>query len=157
MTGSRDITSISLTATLVVLFAAVSIAVLAVTNAFVFFFVEQQWRSGAQRDLEVAGNVLRPHTSFKISVRLPPTCDPDMALGELTSALTNDPPYGAKVEFLDAHSGPGWNAPEFAPWLEAALTDASLAVFGDDYRAFVMQLIDEQQQLIEQLGLGVKK
>lgn len=59
MTGSRDITSISLTATLVVLFAAVSIAVLAVTNAFVFFFVEQQWRSGAQRDLEVAGNVLR--------------------------------------------------------------------------------------------------
>ena len=87
-------------------------------------------------DVGRAGNVLRPHTSFKISVRLPPTCDPDMALGELTSALTNDPPYGAKVEFLDAHSGPGWNAPEFAPWLEAALTDASLAVFGDDYRAF---------------------
>ncbi|MFM9972250.1 MAG: heavy metal sensor histidine kinase [Burkholderiales bacterium] len=50
---------ISLTATLAVLFAAVSVAVLAVTNAFVFFFVEQQWRSSAQKDLEVAGNVLR--------------------------------------------------------------------------------------------------
>jgi len=50
---------VSLTATLAVLFAAVSIAVLAVTNAFVFFFVEQQWRSSAQQDLEVAGNALR--------------------------------------------------------------------------------------------------
>lgn len=59
MIVSRESTPISLTATLVVLFAAVSIAVLAVTNAFVFFFVEQQWRSGAQQDLEVAGNVLR--------------------------------------------------------------------------------------------------
>ncbi len=50
---------ISLTATLVVLFAAVSVAVLAVTNAFVFFFVEQQWRSSAQQDFEVGANALR--------------------------------------------------------------------------------------------------
>lgn len=59
MTGSRPSPPISLTATLVVLFAAVSVGVLAVANAFVFFFVEQQWRTGAQQDLEVAGNALR--------------------------------------------------------------------------------------------------
>ncbi|OGT79290.1 MAG: hypothetical protein A3H91_05465 [Gammaproteobacteria bacterium RIFCSPLOWO2_02_FULL_61_13] len=59
MTGQRSDSPISLTATLAVLFAAVSVAVLSVTNAFVFFFVEQQWRSSAQQDLEVAGNALR--------------------------------------------------------------------------------------------------
>ncbi len=59
MIGARPDTPISLTATLAVLFAAVSVAVLAVTNAFVFFFVEQQWRNSAQQDLEVGGNALR--------------------------------------------------------------------------------------------------
>jgi len=87
-------------------------------------------------DVARAGNVLRPHTAFKLSMRLPPTCDPDMALQELTNALTSDPPYGARVELLDPVCGPGWNAPEFAPWLEAALTDASIATFGQPYRAF---------------------
>ena len=87
-------------------------------------------------DVGRAGNVLRPHTSLKLSVRLPPTCDHEAALTALTEALTSDPPSGARVEFLEAHAGPGWNAPEFSPWLEAALVDASLAVFGDSYRAF---------------------
>jgi len=103
----------------------------------------QTWRpavsytgSHGMPDVGRAGNVLRPHTSLKLSVRLPPTCDPEVALGALTEALTADPPSGARVEFLDAHAGPGWNAPEFSPWLEAALVDASLAVFGDSYRAF---------------------
>ncbi len=83
-----------------------------------------------------AGNVLRPQTTLQVSVRLPPTCDPAVALDELTQALTADPPYDAKVEFLDAHAGPGWNAPEFAPWLDAALTEASITAFGEPHRAF---------------------
>ena len=87
-------------------------------------------------DVRKAGNVLRPQTTLQVSVRLPPTCDPDVALDELTQALTSDPPYQAKVQFLDAHAGPGWNAPSFAPWLDAALTDASIATFGQPYRAF---------------------
>ena len=87
-------------------------------------------------DVRKAGNVLRPQTTLQVSVRLPPTCDPDVALQELTEALTADPPYQAKVEFLEGHAGPGWNAPPFAPWLDAALTDASLATFGQPYRAF---------------------
>ena len=87
-------------------------------------------------DVAKAGNVLRPQTTLQVSVRLPPTCDPGVALDELTTALTSDPPYGAKVEFLDAHAGPGWNAPAFAPWLDAALTDASITAFGEPHRAF---------------------
>ena len=67
---------------------------------------------------------------------LPPTCDPAAAQNAMVEALTTDAPYGAHVQFLDAHHGPGWNAPEFEPWLDAALTDASLAVFGEPWRAF---------------------
>ena len=83
-----------------------------------------------------AGNVLRPQTTMQLSVRLPPTCDPEVALEELTNALLANPPYDAKVQFLDGFAGPGWNAPAFSDWLDAALTDASIEVFGEPYRAF---------------------
>ena len=105
--------------------------------------LSQTWRptvsyigSEGMPEVAKAGNVLRPSTSLQVSVRLPPTCDPDVALREIEHALTSEPPYGAKVRFLDGHAGPGWNAPEFAPWLEAALTEASLATFGEPHRAF---------------------
>lgn len=83
-----------------------------------------------------AGNVLRPYTSLQISVRLPPTCDHEAALQAIRSALTTDPPYRAHVTFDDSHSGPGWNAPEFAPWLQAALDEASVASFGNPSLSF---------------------
>jgi len=83
-----------------------------------------------------AGNVLRPRTSLQLSVRLPPTCDHEGALAALATALTADPPYGAHVTFDDAHSGPGWNAPAFDTWLQAALDEASVDNFGNPSRAF---------------------
>ena len=81
--------------------------------------------------VELAGNVLRPHTSFQLSFRLPPTCDHPAALAAIEEALTADPPYGATVEFRHGHSGPGWNAPSFAPWLQTALDEASTLAFGN--------------------------
>ena len=86
--------------------------------------------------VESAGNVLRPNTSLQLSVRLPPTCDHEMALGALAAALTKDPPYGAHVTFDDPHSAPGWNAPALAGWLQAALDETSKNVFGQESRAF---------------------
>lgn len=83
-----------------------------------------------------AGNVLRPYTALQLSVRLPPTCDPERALMALTACLTADPPYGANVQFLDGHCGPGWNAPAFAPWLSTALEQAGQVTFGKATRAF---------------------
>jgi acetylornithine deacetylase/succinyl-diaminopimelate desuccinylase-like protein len=85
---------------------------------------------------ENAGNVLRPFTELRLSFRLPPTCDHEAALAALERTLTTDPPYGAKVTFEHGHSGPGWNAPTFAPWLQAALDHASQQVFGKPSRAF---------------------
>lgn len=83
-----------------------------------------------------AGNVLRPSTSLKLSFRLPPTADPDLAQAAITAALEADPPYGANVSFRDVDSAPGWNAPATASWLEAALDAASTASFGESARTF---------------------
>lgn len=83
-----------------------------------------------------AGNVLRPSTSLRLSLRIPPTCDPDVAAAALERALTADPPYGAKVSFVADHVAPGWNAPTFASWLDESLQRASQAAFGQAARAY---------------------
>ena len=78
-----------------------------------------------------AGNVLRPRTAFKISLRLPPLVDGPSALNKLKSVLELDAPYKAKVTFKpDRGIATGWNAPTLAPWLAKALDDASEASFG---------------------------
>ena len=72
-----------------------------------------------------AGNVLRPQTSLKLSLRLPPTINGDQALHALKQLLEVDPPYGATVR-LDHESGAtGWNAPPTAAWLTKAIDEAS--------------------------------
>jgi acetylornithine deacetylase/succinyl-diaminopimelate desuccinylase-like protein len=80
--------------------------------------------------LENAGNVLRPFTSLKLSVRLPPTVSAAAASAELGRILMADPPYGAEVKFTADEPGDGWNAPALAPWLDRAIESASHAFFG---------------------------
>jgi acetylornithine deacetylase/succinyl-diaminopimelate desuccinylase-like protein len=79
-----------------------------------------------------AGNVLRPLTAAKLSMRLPPTIDAEAANALLKRVLEADPPYGAKVTFDGEASGAGWNAPALAPWLRASIDRASQAGFGRD-------------------------
>ena len=80
--------------------------------------------------LENAGNVLRPHTSVKLSVRLPPTLDAELASKALKQLLEKDPPYGAQVEFACEGAAGGWAAPLTKPWLQASLDEASSHYFG---------------------------
>jgi len=77
-----------------------------------------------------AGNVLRPGTELKLSVRLPPTVEARQALQRLQQILLTDPLCGARVSFEADSAASGWNAPATAPWLENALQRASLAHFG---------------------------
>lgn len=77
-----------------------------------------------------AGNVLRPMTALKLSLRIPPTCDARTASQVLKSMLEEDPPYGAKVSFEANWGATGWDAPELAPWLERSLDESSRAFFG---------------------------
>jgi len=86
-------------------------------------------------ELGNAGNVLRPSTAFKLSLRLPPLVDGHEASVKLKSLLEDNAPYNAKVTFHpDGRAGAlgatGWNAPELAPWLEQSLNAASNAHFG---------------------------
>jgi hypothetical protein len=79
-----------------------------------------------------AGNVLRPETSLRISIRIPPTLDPVKAKADLEKLILTDPPYGAKVEIKQLSIGPGLNAPELAPALEKTVTEASKHFYGKD-------------------------
>ena len=82
-----------------------------------------------------AGNVLRPATRLKLSLRLPPTADDAAAAEALRSVLEADPPNGADVRFDIQDVGPGWEAPATAPWLAAALDSASREAFGRPARS----------------------
>ena len=79
-----------------------------------------------------AGNVLRPKTSLKLSLRIPPTVDAEVATKKLKQLLEENPPYGAIVRFEPDQSATGWNAPTTSKWLYAALQSASEEVFGKD-------------------------
>ncbi|MBK0391322.1 M20 family metallopeptidase [Ramlibacter algicola] len=80
--------------------------------------------------LQDAGNVLRPYTAFKLSLRLPPLVDAAQAVQQLKALLEDNAPYQAVVTFEGDHSATGWNAPSTAPWFEQALNAASMAHFG---------------------------
>lgn len=82
--------------------------------------------------LASAGNVLRPYTSLKLSMRLPPTTDGEEATRRMKETLEADPPNNAVVSFETDHAATGWNAPDIAPWLDASLQAASQAAFGKD-------------------------
>lgn len=78
-----------------------------------------------------AGNVLRPKTAVKLSLRLPPTVDAARAGRRVKEVLEADPPYGARVAFASGERpGTGWNAPAMAGWLRESVTRASTAQFG---------------------------
>ncbi|RYF13409.1 MAG: M20/M25/M40 family metallo-hydrolase [Comamonadaceae bacterium] len=80
--------------------------------------------------LQDAGNVLRPYTAFKLSLRLPPLVDAVAAVQELKTLLEDNAPYQAKVTFEGSGAASGWNAPATTPWFERALNAASMAHFG---------------------------
>ena len=77
-----------------------------------------------------AGNVLRPHTELTLACRLAPTADPSAAASALERALTADPPNLATVTVTVRAAEGGWNAPPTAPWLQAAVDEASEAHWG---------------------------
>lgn len=108
-----------------------------VTSDLTELMLNRTWRStlsvtgqAGMPDVEHAGNVLRPRTSLKLSVRLPPTLIAEDVVPRLKALLEENPPYGAKVTFDGVDGASGWDAPELAPWLRATVDEASRAFFG---------------------------
>ena len=116
--------------------------VLPVTTDPVEVLLNRTWRptlsvTGVEGfpELKSAGNVLRPYTAFKLSLRLPPLIDGNEAALKLKALLEDNAPYNAKVSFVpDGRAGAlgatGWNTPELSPWLSQVLNEASEAHFG---------------------------
>lgn len=83
-----------------------------------------------------AGNVMRPETKFKLSMRIPPRVNPEAAAQALQDTLTQNPPYHAKVNFHFDSASPGWDAPVLAEWLAEAADQAS-RIFYDKPAAYM--------------------
>ncbi|MGQ0708928.1 MAG: M20/M25/M40 family metallo-hydrolase [Rhodoferax sp.] len=81
-------------------------------------------------DIASAGNVLRPYTAFKLSLRLGPLVDAAQAAQELKALLEDNAPYQAKVTFQGLSAATGWNGPAQTDWFTQALDAASTAHFG---------------------------
>ena len=88
--------------------------------------------AGGLPEIGNAGNVARPRTAAKLSMRLPPTSDPRAASAAMRAILERDPPHGARVRFSAELAGPGWEAPPVAPWLDRAVRRASATFFGPE-------------------------
>jgi acetylornithine deacetylase/succinyl-diaminopimelate desuccinylase-like protein len=82
------------------------------------------------------GNVMRTHTSLKLSIRIPPGVDKNVASAALTRELTRDIPYGAQVDIQPGFQANGWSSPPLAPWLEGVVQESSEKVFGKPARLF---------------------
>ncbi|KPA78795.1 Succinyl-diaminopimelate desuccinylase-like protein [Leptomonas pyrrhocoris] len=82
---------------------------------------------------QVAGNVIRTHTTVKLSLRLPPLVDAAAALAAMKRVLEADPPYGAKVTLAPKGAGNGCATPELTPWMETALREGSTDAFGNTF------------------------
>lgn len=54
---------------------------------------------------------MRPETTLKYSLRLPPTKDPKEAEEAFVKILTTNVPYNATVKITGLNSGSGFNAP----------------------------------------------
>jgi len=81
-------------------------------------------------DLVQGGNVLRPMTSLKLSIRLPPTLDATDIDRKLETLFQSEPPYGARVTFDAEKPAGGWDAPKTEKWLDEAIDRASRTYFG---------------------------
>jgi len=87
-------------------------------------------------DLGQAGNVLRPKTAVKISLRTPPTLKLKEAGTKLRKLFEEDVPYGAHVKFEPEKGGDGWESPKLAPWLEESIGRASRTFYGKSIATF---------------------
>lgn len=74
--------------------------------------------------IQMAGNVVRPSTSVRISMRLPPNMDPAKAQAAIEKKLTENVPYNAKVTLSSGHAGSGWCMKDLSPALDKSIRES---------------------------------
>ena len=81
-------------------------------------------------NLRDAGNVLRPSTTAKLALRLPPTTHAADAAEKLKQLVTGSAPYDCDVALEFDTPNPGWHAPLTSEKLARSTQRASQAFFG---------------------------
>jgi len=76
-------------------------------------------------EASTAGNVLRPFTQVKLSIRLPPMVDSAKGGQKVVEVLTSNPPYNAVVEAKITDTCDGWNMSNFSERLKNITNTAS--------------------------------
>ena len=79
---------------------------------------------------QTAGNVLRTNTDLKLSFRLPPGVAAEEIDVILKEKFEQNPPYGAKVEYIPDAAADGFHAPAMDGKLAEILLEASEHVTG---------------------------
>ena len=79
--------------------------------------------------IQDGGNVLRPYTKLKLSFRLPPTVNCNIAMNTVDKVLRKNPPNHASVSIDWDEPANGWNAPKLSKWLEDAIEEASQSFY----------------------------
>lgn len=108
-----------------------------VTDDLQQLVLNRTWRPGLSvigmsgiPNLENAGNVMLPYTQVRLSIRIPPRCEPEKANKALKTKLETMPSYNARVTYTPLEAVKGWEAPAVSPWLSEAAAHASELFFG---------------------------
>ena len=99
-------------------------------------YLNSTWRpnlaiTGASGLPEVAkaGNVLRPSTTLRLSLRLPPNADPHHAQEVFLKKVSENIPYGCKATIKSGHTGQGWCMKDPEPWVKEAFNNVGTEFF----------------------------
>jgi len=82
------------------------------------------------------GNVLRTHTTLKLSIRIPPGVDKERAGKAVIDILSHNPPYETGVSVTMTAGANGWSSPILENWLEDSVNHASHAFYGKPSRSY---------------------
>jgi acetylornithine deacetylase/succinyl-diaminopimelate desuccinylase-like protein len=109
-------------------------------------YLNNTWRAnlsitgaGGLPDFKKAGNVVRASTSVRVSMRLPPNMDAQVAAKAVQGKLSTDVPYNCKVEIDGGHDGNGWCMKEPETWVHNAINSAAKSFYdGKEYGTYGM-------------------
>jgi acetylornithine deacetylase/succinyl-diaminopimelate desuccinylase-like protein len=82
--------------------------------------------------IKVAGNVLRPYTTVKLSFRLPPTFPSSKAFDVISKKLQDNPPYQCEIKITDYDAKDGIKAPELPDKTKQLITKISKQYFNNN-------------------------
>ena len=85
-------------------------------------------------EASISGNVLRPFSTLKLSIRVPPLIDTAVAVEKLSLILKENPPYNVIIETTGFSASDGWNLNEknFSSRLTSIINKSSLMYFNEE-------------------------